>query len=30
MNPGRLVASLSMPEQQIVEIAKAVGADAKT
>jgi rhamnose transport system ATP-binding protein len=29
IDPARLVASLSMPEQQIVEIAKAIGADAK-
>ena len=29
IKPDRLVATLSMPEQQIVEIAKAVGADAK-
>ncbi len=29
IRPGRLVATLSMPEQQIVEIAKAIGADAK-
>jgi len=29
IGPGRLVATLSMPEQQIVEIAKAIGADAK-
>jgi rhamnose transport system ATP-binding protein len=29
IDPGRLVESLSMPEQQIVEIAKAIGADAK-
>ncbi|MBZ5726631.1 MAG: sugar ABC transporter ATP-binding protein [Acidobacteriia bacterium] len=27
--PGRLVGTLSMPEQQIVEIAKAIGADAR-
>jgi len=27
--PGRLVSTLSMPEQQIVEIAKAIGAEAK-
>ncbi len=27
--PGRLVRTLSMPEQQIVEIAKAIGAEAK-
>jgi len=29
IDPGRLVKSLSMPEQQLVEIAKAIGADAK-
>jgi rhamnose transport system ATP-binding protein len=29
IDPGRLVESLSMPEQQLVEIAKAVGVDAK-
>ena len=29
IEPGRLVASLSMPEQQLVEVAKAIGADAK-
>ena len=29
INPARLVETLSMPEQQIVEIAKAIGADAK-
>jgi len=29
LQPGRLVATLSMPEQQIVEIAKAIGANAK-
>ena len=29
LNPERLVASLSMPEQQIVEIAKAIGANAR-
>jgi rhamnose transport system ATP-binding protein len=29
IDPRRLVATLSMPEQQIVEIAKAIGADAK-
>ena len=29
VNPDRLVASLSMPEQQLVEIAKAIGADAR-
>src|SRR5688500_3855745 len=29
IDPERLVESLSMPEQQIVEIAKAIGADAK-
>ena len=29
IDPGRLVESLSMPEQQIVEIAKAIGADAR-
>jgi len=29
IDPGRLAGTLSMPEQQIVEIAKAVGADAK-
>ncbi len=29
IDPGRLVASLSMPEQQLVEVAKAIGADAK-
>jgi len=29
IHPERLAASLSMPEQQIVEIAKAIGADAK-
>jgi rhamnose transport system ATP-binding protein len=29
IDPGRLVNTLSMPEQQIVEIAKAIGADAK-
>jgi rhamnose transport system ATP-binding protein len=29
IDPDRLVATLSMPEQQIVEIAKAIGADAK-
>ena len=29
IGPGRLVSTLSMPEQQIVEIAKAIGADAK-
>src|SRR5262245_32032601 len=29
LDPGRLVETLSMPEQQIVEIAKAIGADAK-
>ena len=29
LNPQRLVGTLSMPEQQIVEIAKALGADAK-
>ncbi len=29
IDPARLVSSLSMPEQQIVEIAKAIGANAK-
>jgi rhamnose transport system ATP-binding protein len=29
VDPARLASSLSMPEQQLVEIAKAVGADAK-
>jgi rhamnose transport system ATP-binding protein len=29
IDPGRLVASLSMPELQIVEIAKAIGAEAR-
>jgi rhamnose transport system ATP-binding protein len=29
IDPARLVATLSMPEQQIVEIAKAIGADAR-
>jgi rhamnose transport system ATP-binding protein len=29
LDPARLVETLSMPEQQIVEIAKAIGADAK-
>jgi ABC-type sugar transport system ATPase subunit len=29
IHPERLVSTLSMPEQQIVEIAKAIGADAK-
>jgi rhamnose transport system ATP-binding protein len=29
ISPGRLVATLSMPEQQIVEIAKAIGANAR-
>jgi rhamnose transport system ATP-binding protein len=29
IQPERLVATLSMPEQQLVEIAKAIGADAK-
>jgi rhamnose transport system ATP-binding protein len=29
VDPDRLVGSLSMPEQQIVEIAKAIGADAR-
>ena len=29
LDPGKLVGSLSMPEQQIVEIAKALGAEAK-
>ena len=29
IDPGRLASTLSMPEQQMVEIAKAVGADAK-
>jgi ABC-type sugar transport system ATPase subunit len=29
IDPRRLVSSLSMPEQQIVEIAKAIGADAR-
>jgi len=29
IDPNRLVETLSMPEQQIVEIAKAIGADAK-
>jgi rhamnose transport system ATP-binding protein len=29
INPERLVATLSMPEQQLVEIAKAIGADAR-
>jgi rhamnose transport system ATP-binding protein len=29
IDPQRLVSTLSMPEQQIVEIAKAIGADAK-
>ncbi len=29
IDPSRLVGSLSMPEQQIVEIAKAIGADAR-
>jgi rhamnose transport system ATP-binding protein len=29
IDPGRLVSTLSMPEQQIVEIAKAIGANAK-
>src|SRR3954452_10341865 len=29
IRPGRLVATLSMPEQQIVEIAKAIGAKAR-
>jgi len=29
IDPGKIVASLSMPEQQLVEIAKAIGAEAK-
>jgi rhamnose transport system ATP-binding protein len=29
LEPGRLVSELSMPEQQLVEIAKAIGAEAK-
>ena len=29
IEPERLVATLSMPEQQLVEIAKAIGADAR-
>ena len=29
IDPARLVETLSMPEQQMVEIAKAIGADAK-
>src|SRR5215831_118381 len=29
IDPGRLVSSLTMPEQQLVEIAKAIGAEAK-
>ena len=29
LDPGRLVGTLSMPEQQVVEIAKAVGANAR-
>ena len=29
IDPGRLAATLSMPEQQIVEIAKAIGAEAR-
>lgn len=29
INPDRMVSTLSMPEQQLVEIAKAIGADAK-
>jgi rhamnose transport system ATP-binding protein len=29
VDPGRLVETLSMPEQQIVEIARAIGADAR-
>jgi rhamnose transport system ATP-binding protein len=29
IDPGRIVSTLSMPEQQLVEIAKAIGADAK-
>jgi rhamnose transport system ATP-binding protein len=29
IEPGRLVSTLSMPEQQMVEIAKAIGAEAK-
>lgn len=29
IDPARLVATLSMPEQQLVEIAKAIGADAR-
>ena len=29
IDPDRLVASLTMPEQQVVEIAKAIGADAR-
>ena len=29
IDPGRLVDTLSMPEQQLVEIAKAIGADAR-
>jgi len=29
LNPDRLVGTLTMPEQQIVEIAKAIGADAR-
>ena len=29
IDPNRVVSSLSMPEQQLVEIAKAIGADAK-
>ena len=29
IEPDRLVETLSMPEQQMVEIAKALGADAK-
>ena len=29
IHPGRRVSTLSMPEQQIVEIARAIGADAK-
>jgi rhamnose transport system ATP-binding protein len=29
LEPGRLVSELSMPEQQLVEVAKAIGAEAK-
>ena len=29
LEPGRLISELSMPEQQLVEIAKAIGAEAK-